>query len=182
MNRALLSSGGSADDVEAPAIIIMNGFSRLISASSSRAAYPKLIRLSSRWNDNDAFGHVNNAVYYSYIDTAVNRHLIENGVTGQRFLAESSCRYLRPMAYPQDIEIGLSVTKLGRSSVTYALGIFSLPCAAGIRGPQTSTATELCAEATYVHVYVGDDGRPMPMLDHTRRVLETLYVGHGECP
>lgn len=145
-------------------------------SSSSPRLYPKLIRLSSRWNDNDAFGHINNAVYYSYMDTAVNCHLIENGVTGQRFLAESSCRYLRPMKYPQDIEVGLSIAKLGRSSATYSLGIFSLP-AASIEGPSTSAARELCAEATYVHVYVDANGKPMPMLDHTRRVLETLYVG-----
>jgi acyl-CoA thioester hydrolase len=87
--------------------------------------------------------------------------------------ADSSCRYLRPMAYPQEIEIGLSISRLGRSSATYSLGIFSLP-AVGIEGTRVSAARELCAEATYTHVYVDDDGRPMAMLDHTRRVLEEL--------
>jgi acyl-CoA thioesterase FadM len=58
--------------------------------SSSPRHFPKIVRLSSRWNDNDVFGHINNAVYYSYIDTAVNNHLIENGITGKRFLAQRS--------------------------------------------------------------------------------------------
>ena len=146
---------------------------RRICSSPPPRVYPAFITVSSRWNDNDAFGHVNNAVYYSYVDTAVNSHLIANGVTGKRFLAQSSCRYIRPLAYPQDVDIGLSITKLGTSSATYALGIFSRP-AASIEGPPRSTARELCAEATYTHVYVDDVGRPMAMLDHTRRVLEKL--------
>ena len=82
------------------------------------------------------------------MDTAVNHHLVANGVVGKRFLAQSSCRYIRPLAYPQPVEVGLSIGKLGNSSVSYRIGIFSLP-APRIDGPPASSARELCAEGRY---------------------------------
>ena len=112
---------------------------------------------------------MNNAVYYEYIDTVVNAHLEENGIESMRFVASSSCRYLRPFQYPQDVEVGLSVSKLGRSSVAYAIGIFSHPAARAV-----DSSTVLVAEATFVHVYVDADGKPMPIPPLVRGVLETL--------
>ena len=153
---------------------------RLSSTAASRVQYPATIPLKTRWNDNDAFGHVNNAVYYVFMDDAVNTHLISHGVQGARFVAESSCRFLRPLVYPQPVEVGLSITKLGRSSATYGIGIFSLPIAHGITGPSATTERELCAAGTFVHVYVDANGRPTPMADHTRRVLEQLASSTDE--
>ena len=132
--------------------------------------------MPTRWNDNDAFGYVNNAVYYFYIDTAVNTHLLAHGITRPRFVAQSSCRYLQPLSYPQDIEVGLSVAKLGRSSVTYEIGIFSWP-AAGVTLGTTSAASEgreLCATAEFVHVYVDAHGRPTMLEASVRELLTTL--------
>ena len=96
-------------------------------SSAARLNYPHSIMIPTRWNDNDSFGHVNNAVYYEFMDTAVNNHLIQNGCTGARFLVSSSCNYIRSLQYPQPVEVGLRIAKLGRSSATYAIGIFGHP-------------------------------------------------------
>lgn len=140
---------------------------------ATKTSYPHYERVKTRWTDNDAFGHVNNAVYYQYFDDAVNAHLMANGVTARRFVASSSCQYLKPLAYPQELEIGLQISRLGQSSATYAIGLFSLP-SVSISGSPLSMERELCAEATYVHVYVDDCGRPVPMCTKTRAILEML--------
>lgn len=139
-----------------------------------RLAYPHSEWLSTRWNDNDRFGHVNNAIYYEYIDSSVNTHLAANDADDtMRFVAQSSCRYLRPFKYPSWVECGLSVTKLGRSSVTYGIGIFAHP---SLNVEERGLEERLCADATFVHVYVGADGRPQPIPTHVRRILETLCI------
>ena len=87
--------------------------------------------ITTRWMDNDAYGHVNNVVYYSWFDTAVNAHLIEQGVLdihqGETIglVIETQCNYFAPLAFPQTIEAGFRVAKLGGSSVRYEVGLFA---------------------------------------------------------
>ena len=95
-----------------------------------RNDYRRFYPITTRWMDNDLYGHVNNVTYYSYFDSAVNRYLIEAGgldihnapVVG--YVVSSNCSYLSPIAYPDEIEAGLRVNRLGNSSVTYGVGIF----------------------------------------------------------
>src|SRR5262245_25412276 len=94
------------------------------------ADYPVVVEITTRWMDNDVYGHVNNVVYYSFFDTAVNRYLIEQGVLDIRggaivgFVVETSCKYERPIAFPDRVRAGIRVAKIGRSSVRYEVGIF----------------------------------------------------------
>ena len=154
--------------------VLRSAWRRICTGSDVSGRYPHIERMSTRWNDNDAFGHVNNVMYYAYMDTAVNNHLISQGVTGPRYVVESSCRYLHPLKYPQPVEVGLRITKLGRSSACYAVGIFSLPAERTIAGSPTPPGRQLCAEGTFVHVYVDDAGKPAPMPESTRRALLPL--------
>nr|WP_288132085.1 thioesterase family protein [Microbulbifer sp.] len=109
-----------------------------------RAFYP----ISTRWHDNDIYGHVNNVTYYSYFDSAVNRYLIEEGGLDIHnseevaFVVNSSCDYRAPLAYPQQLEAGIRVEKLGNSSVVYRVGIF--------RAGELQAA----ANGTFTHVFV----------------------------
>ncbi len=115
---------------------------------TSRDYYLRFYPITTRWMDNDIFGHVNNVTYYSYFDTAVNRYLIEVGgldihdapVVG--YVVHSNCHYRAPIAYPDAIEVGLRVNKLGNSSVTYGVAIFK-------EGESIA-----CAHGDFVHVFV----------------------------
>src|SRR3954462_11517485 len=113
-----------------------------------RSAYPVFRTITTRWMDNDVYGHVNNVVYYSWFDTAVNAHLIERGVldihAGETIglVVETQCNYFSPLAFPQQVEAGLRGGRLGTSSVRYEGGLF----AAG----ELMTA----AKGHLVHVYV----------------------------
>ena len=113
-----------------------------------RADYPHARPVTTRWMDNDAYGHVNNVVYYSWFDTAVNRYLIEAGALDvQRspvigLVIETRCNYFAPLEFPQTVDAGLRVGHVGRSSVRYEVGLF----AAG--EPLTA------AHGHFVHVYV----------------------------
>jgi acyl-CoA thioester hydrolase len=99
-------------------------------ARASRADYPRFLAIPTRWLDNDAYGHVNNVIYYSYFDTAVNEHLIAEGGLDIRnspqigLVVETRCLFHRPLTFPQIIDAGLRVTRLGTSSVTYDIGLF----------------------------------------------------------
>lgn len=113
-----------------------------------RADFPVIRTLATRWLDNDHYGHVNNVAYYSYFDTAVNGWLIEATGVDIRTLpaiglvAETGCRYLKPLSFPDQLDVGLAVERLGERSITYRLGIFrhgDADCAAAGR---------------FVHVYV----------------------------
>jgi acyl-CoA thioester hydrolase len=113
-----------------------------------RSAYRHFTSLSTRWMDNDAYGHVNNVVYYSLFDTAVNRYLIEAGALDIHagavigLVVETHCNYFAPIAFPQMVDAGLRVAQVGSSSVRYEIGLF----AAG---------EPLCAaRGHFVHVYV----------------------------
>ncbi len=125
--------------------------------------------IGTRWMDNDVYGHVNNVVYYSWVDTAVNRFLIDHGLLriGQSevvgIVAETGCRFLSQIAYPDAVTVGLAVAKLGRSSVRYAVGIFR-------EADETASAV-----AHFVHVYVDRTTmRPVPMPDAARAAFEAI--------
>jgi acyl-CoA thioester hydrolase len=132
-------------------------------APSRRDAYFYFTAITTRWGDNDAYGHVNNTIYHAWFDTAVNRFLIEHGlldvVDSQVIgvVAENGCRYYEQIAYPDDVTVGLRVEHLGRSSVRYAIGVF--------RGGQSVAS----ADGHLVHVYVDRVSmRPVPIPDASR--------------
>ncbi len=110
--------------------------------------YPYTVEIATRWEDNDAYGHINNVVYYSFFDTAVNRFLIEEGKLdihqGQvvAYVVSSQCQYVAPAAYPETIYVGLRVVKMGRSSVTYGLSVYA------------GEDRRRVAHGTFVHVFV----------------------------
>jgi len=137
-----------------------------------REAYRAFRSITTRWMDNDVYGHVNNVVYYSWFDTAVNATLIEQGVLdihgGQTIglVIETQCNYFAPLAFPQTIEAGIRVARLGNSSVRYEVGLFA-------QG-QPLTA----AHGHFVHVYVDrDTRRPVPLPTPLKQFLETLTHG-----
>lgn len=137
----------------------------------TRALYAHLTTIDTRWMDNDAYGHVNNVVYYSYFDTAVTRWLIERGlldITGSAaigLVVETQCRYASPLTFPDRVTAGLRVVHVGRSSVRYELALF--------RNDDESAA----AMGHFVHVYVDRASRtPVAIPDAVRHALETLRV------
>jgi acyl-CoA thioester hydrolase len=140
-------------------------------APQPRSAYRVFRSISTRWADNDVYGHVNNVVYYSWFDTAVNAHLIEQGVldihAGQiiGLVIETQCNYFAPLAFPQTVEAGIRVARLGSSSVRYEVGLFA-------QGePLTAAAGH------FVHVYVDRESRrPVAVPEPLRRVLEALLT------
>ena len=134
-----------------------------------RAGYKAFRTITTRWMDNDAYGHVNNVVYYSWFDTVVNAHLIEQGALDIQqgetigLVVETQCNYFAPVAFPQAVEAGLRVASIGRSSVRYEVGLF------GAGEPLTA------AKGHFIHVYVDRaTRRPAPLPDALRRVLEDL--------
>lgn len=134
-----------------------------------RTAYKVFRTLGTRWMDNDAYGHVNNVVYYSWFDTAVNAYLIEQGVLdihhGETIglVIETQCNYFAPLAFPQTVEAGIRVARLGSSSVRYEVGLFA----------QGEPLT--AAKGHFIHVYVDKQTRrPVPLPFNLKTVLETL--------
>jgi acyl-CoA thioester hydrolase len=98
--------------------------------AKAREHYRHFVAITTRWSDNDIYGHINNAVYYTYFDAAVNSTLIERGLldihagTAIGLVVETQCHYFAPLAFPQVLEAGLRVAHLGNSSVRYDIGIF----------------------------------------------------------
>lgn len=130
----------------------------------TRSAYRVFRPIGTRWMDNDAYGHINNVVYYSFFDTAVNGHLIEAGALQVEtspvigLVVETHCNFFASLAFPQAVEAGLRVAQVGRSSVRYEIGLF------GAGEPLTAAAGH------FVHVYVDRQTRrptalPAPLLD-----------------
>ncbi len=117
--------------------------------------YPVLWPMPTRWSDNDHYGHVNNVTYYSYFDTAVNGWLMQ--ATGRDIrelpalgvVAQTSCQFLGSLSFPDQLRVGLRISRLGRSSITYDLAIFR----------DTNGSLELAATGTFVHVYVDAETR-----------------------
>ncbi|TAM68789.1 thioesterase family protein [Mycobacterium sp.] len=139
--------------------------------------FPVLWPVGTRWADNDMFGHLNNAVYYQLFDTAINAWI--NTSTGLDpittpalgIVAESGCRYFSELHFPQNLAVGLAVTRLGRSSVTYRLGVFESGA-----GP----ARRITALGHWVHVYVDRVTRKsVPIPDPIRSLLSTARVGES---
>jgi acyl-CoA thioester hydrolase len=136
-------------------------------APPQRADYVYFLRIQTRWMDNDVYGHVNNVVYYAYFDTVINRYLIEHGGLDPHggesigLMVASQCRYLAPASYPEELDAGLAVVHLGKTSVRYGVGIF--------RGDEPLAAGEL------THVFVTREGRrPVPPPERLRAALEAL--------
>jgi acyl-CoA thioester hydrolase len=138
--------------------------------------FPVLWPVGTRWADNDVFGHVNNAVYYQLFDTAINAWI--NTTTGADpvttpslgIVAESGCRYFSELHFPESLMVGLAVTRLGRSSVTYRLGVFRAE-------PQSTQAQPITALGHWVHVYVDRISRkPVPIPDTIRTLLATACI------
>lgn len=141
----------------------------------ARSTYARFVPLTTRWMDNDAYGHLNNVVYYSLFDTAVNRLLIEAGALdihgGQviGLVVETHCNFFESLAFPQLIEAGVRVAQQGRSSVRYEIGLFA------------EGAESCAARGHFVHVYVDRDSRrPVAELPPAyQAVLKTLTVAEA---
>ncbi len=127
--------------------------------------------VTTRWMDNDVYGHINNVTYYSYFDSAINRYLIEDGgldihnapIVG--YIVSSNCQFRKPVAYPEAIESGLRVVKIGRSSVTYEVGIFR------------AGDPEAAAFGQVVHVFVDrKENASAPIPGEIRAALERILA------
>jgi acyl-CoA thioester hydrolase len=136
-----------------------------------RPAYRHFLAIPTRWMDNDVYRHVNNVVYYSYFDTAVNHYLIEQHVLDIEhspvigLVVETACQYFAPIAFPDIVNVGLRVGKLGTSSVRYEIGIF--------RNDEDSAS----AQGHFVHVYVERaSNRPTPLPGDLRAALGKIAV------
>jgi len=136
-----------------------------------RTDYRYFQSIITRWHDNDIYGHVNNVTYYSFFDSAVNTYLIERGgldihegaVVG--FVVSSSCDYFASIAYPDLIEVGVRVAKLGNSSVQYELAVFK------------AGESEACAAGRFVHVFVDrESNQPVSIPEGLRAALQVLVV------
>jgi acyl-CoA thioester hydrolase len=134
-----------------------------------RSAYKAFRTIGTRWMDNDAYGHVNNVVYYSWFDTVVNAHLIEQGALDIQhgetigLVIETQCNYFAPVEFPQTVEAGLRVARIGRSSVRYEVGLF-------VQGESVTAA-----KGHFIHVYVDRaTRRPAELPSKLKTVLEAL--------
>jgi acyl-CoA thioester hydrolase len=135
----------------------------------TRAGYRAFVPITTRWMDNDVYGHVNNVIYYAWFDTAVNRFLIDAGVLDIAaseaigIVAETGCRYHAAISYPDAVTIGLRIAHLGRSSVRYEVAAFR----------EADNAAS--AEGHFVHVYVDRASmRPVPIPEATRAAMQRL--------
>ena len=138
---------------------------------SNRSEYNHFILLGTRWNDNDIYGHMNNVIYYELFDTAVNKWLLTNNLldiqNGKNIglIVKSGCDFFSSFAYPEDIDAGIRVTKIGTSLVRYEVGLFR-------KNQQLSSA-----DGFFIHVYVDrETNKPLP-LDYTfKKALDTLLI------
>lgn len=142
-------------------------------APEPRSAYHLFRRIDTRWADNDAYGHVNNVVYYAWFDTAVNAYLIEQGALDIHdgvtigLVVETHCNYFSPVVFPQPVEVGIRIASLGGSSVRYELGVFTA---------DANGTFEVCAaKGHFVHVYVDQQTRrPVQLPLNLKTVLEKI--------
>ena len=137
----------------------------------SRAAFRHFTLCDTRWRDNDRYGHLNNAIYYELFDSAINQLLIDQNLldfeAGDHvfLVAASGCHYFSEVAYPDKLEIGLAISRLGNSAVTYDLGLFK-------KGADHTAATGF-----FVHVHVTSDSyRPVPIPTPCRDVFNTFVI------
>lgn len=134
-------------------------------------AYPHRASITTRWMDNDIYGHVNNVQYYSYFDTAVNAYLIEQGgldihegaVIG--LVVETGCKFFAPLSFPKPVTAGIGVAHIGTSSVRYEIGLFE------------GEASEPAAQGFFVHVYVDrQTRRPTSIPEEMRAALQAIRL------
>lgn len=149
----------------------MRGMSTHRAVPTDRSVYPRFQTITTRWMDNDIYGHVNNVVHYSFFDTAVNRTLIEAGVLDIHggsvigLVVETRCSYFESIAFPQTVHAGLRVEHLGRSSVRYEVGLFA------------DDAPLAAAVGHFVHVYVDRaTRRPVPLPAALKAALAPLHT------
>jgi acyl-CoA thioester hydrolase len=136
-----------------------------------RHAYPFFSRITTRWMDNDVYGHINNVVYYSFFDSAVNRHLIQQGVLDIAasplvgLVVETHCNFFAPLRFPQFVEAGVRVARVGASSVRYEIGVFA------------DDVPTCAAAGHFVHVYVDrQTRRPTALPETLLQALAPLRV------
>jgi len=134
-----------------------------------RSEFRTWARYSTRWADNDAYGHVNNTVFYQWFDSAVNGWLVEQGLLDIQagdpiaLVVDTRCSYFAPLEFPQDVDVGLALAELGRSSMRYRIGVFALH------------SDGAAAQGEFVHVLVGRESRrPVEIPPRWRAALETL--------
>jgi acyl-CoA thioester hydrolase len=138
---------------------------------NTRDVYSQFVEITTRWADNDPYGHVNNVVYYAWFDSAVNKILIEGGALDVQnspvigLVVQSQCHYFRTVSYPELVQVGIRTGHIGNSSVRYELGIFT-------DGNETAAA-----QGHFVHVYVDrGSNRPVPLPGPLRTLLEAMKV------
>ncbi|MGE0013901.1 MAG: acyl-CoA thioesterase [Azoarcus sp.] len=143
------------------------------SKEETRAAYPHVQAITTRWMDNDVYGHVNNVQYYSYFDTVVNQWLIERGLLDYQnsevigLVIETSCSYFSPIAFPDVVQAGLRVARIGNSSIRYEVGLF--------RNDEDTVS----AAGHFIHVYVDrSTNRPVRVPDAMREALAEIQSIH----
>jgi acyl-CoA thioester hydrolase len=136
-----------------------------------RADYPHVLAIPTRWMDNDTYGHVNNVTYYSYFDTVVNEHLVREGgldihnAPAIGLVVETSCNFHRPLSFPDTVDAGLRVAKIGNSSVAYEIALFR-------RDDEEPAAT-----GRFVHVWVERaTQRPVSVPPRIREALAVLVA------
>ncbi|MDC1133441.1 thioesterase family protein [Alphaproteobacteria bacterium] len=138
---------------------------------SNRSEYNYFTKVSTRWNDNDIYGHMNNIIYYALFDTAVNKWLINNKLIDIKngknigLIVQSGCDYFSSFSYPDDIDAGIRVTKIGTSSVRYEVGLFK------------ETEQNASADGFFIHVYVDRKTNiPLPIDYNFNKALDTIFV------
>lgn len=136
---------------------------------ADRSAFKAWRRIETRWADNDVYGHVNNTVYYEWFDTAVNGWMVEQGMlnvgrsSAIGLVVETRCSYFAPVAFPERVDVGLAVARLGGASIRYRIGIFA------------EGADRSAAQGEFVHVVVDRDSRrPIDIPAAWRAALETI--------
>lgn len=136
-----------------------------------RGAYPAFLAIPTRWMDNDTYGHVNNVTYYAYFDTVVNEHLVRAGELDIRnggaigIVVETACRFHKPLSFPETVDAGMRVVRVGHSSVTYEIGLFR------------AGDDEAAATGRFVHVWVDrQHRRPIAVPATVRAALAPLEV------
>jgi acyl-CoA thioester hydrolase len=140
-------------------------------APEQRSAYRHFRAVPTRWMDNDVYGHVNNVQYYSFFDTVVNGYLIEQGALDPHggavigLVVETTCNYFESLSFPEAVDAGLRVARIGASSVRYEIGLFR------------SGAERAAAQGHFIHVYVERaTRRPLPLPNEFRRALAPLAI------
>ena len=139
--------------------------------ANTTSQYKAFKEIATRWMDNDMYGHINNVVYYSWFDTAVNAYLIEQGALHPLhsdfigLVIETHCNYFAPLSFPETVKLGIRVAAMGRTSVRYEIGVFS-------------ANSDICvAQGHFVHVYVDAlERRPIELPSHLKKALQPLLM------